>query len=77
MKRDMKLKKKLKGGKGEVKEFTKDIKVNDTNTLKIKMILKHKNNIRDTIFKKELEHRRKTFKKSKTLNAKRQRNRGN
>ena len=71
----MKLKKKLKGGECEVKEFTKDIKVNNTNTLEIKMILKHKNNIRDTIFKKELEHRRKTFKKSKTLNAERQRNR--
>jgi len=38
MKRDMKLKKKLKGGKCEVKEFIYDIKVKNTNTPEIKMI---------------------------------------
>ena len=38
------------------------------------MIQTHKNNIRDIIFLKELEHGRKT---DKTLNAKRQRNKGN
>ena len=65
MKRDMKLKKKLKGGKCEVKEFIYDIKVKNTNTPEIKMIQKHKNNVRDTIFKKELEHERKTYKNPK------------
>ena len=71
MKRDMKLTKKSKGSKCEVRVHER---YQNTNTLEIKMIQTHKNNIRDIIFLKELEHGRKT---DKTLNAKRQRNKGN
>lgn len=66
--------KKLKGGKGEVKGFTKDIKVNNTNTLKMKMIANIKPNLGYIL---KMEHLETFYKKSKTLNAKRQRNRGN